>query len=96
MVSASTDPGSFKIGYSYEDREASEEVPRVKVDAVAVVEEERVGLISFIRSTDFFVLVLVVSVLASLLLLGGFLCCVLRRHLRRRRNRVVVINDNKD
>ena len=96
VVSASADPGSFKIGYSYEDREASEKVARVKLDAVTVVEEERAGPIAFIRSTDFFVLVLVVSVLVSLLLLGSFLCCVLRRHLRRRRNRIVIINDNKD
>ena len=95
VVSASSDPGSFRIGYSYEDRGEAAGLSEERQEA-GVIEDKEVESVPFVHSTDFFVLALVLSVVASLLLLGCVLCCALHRLLKRRQNRVVVINDNKD
>ena len=98
MVASNVFPGSFKIGYSFEDRDPStilaETTAQNEMDTRT--EEEGSKDVPFVHTSNFFLIILTVSILASMLVLICFLCCVLHHHLKQRRNKIVIINDNKD
>ena len=84
--------GSFKIAYSYEDILPSN-MPSVSMNEEAFTGVQEADESDFLHSTEFFVIILTVSVVISILIL---ICFIIRSYMKHKTNRVVIINENKD
>ena len=89
--------GIFSIGYAYEDitevSEFEEVALREDEQYTAVEKEEEVP---YVLTTQFFLSLLVVSVVCSLLILFVIVCVLLFRSYKKGLNKVIIIQDNKD